>query len=149
MRSSVKGRGRHGYGPSGDDENATARILNVSCGTPVKATDLEDASCPRQCPYLAERVAIGEGSCYFKCVKSTQCGKDDTDHKARVPDSNMGTCRRCWVPGCADCAPIGADVCARCSDGYSLKDGRCVSDGRITWTVVMVVSLLLVSFVLV
>lgn len=135
------------------EENITSPHLNISCGSPIHASDTEidgvQAMCPKQCPYFAELV---DRPCLFKCVKATDCGINGTDPQALVPDSDLygGSCRSCLVAGCKKCAPGGNDTCAACMAGYTLQeDGGCRATGLISWSIAIALVSVPVAFVLV
>jgi len=77
-------------------------------------------SCPRECPYLVEL----EEHCQFRCVTANKCGGATVDREATIPDSQLGMCRRCNVPGCDHCDLSSPDHCLPegCGYGY-IYDG--------------------------
>ena len=109
--------------------STTKEPLPEDCFNARHATIIgEDETCPEACPLFAEDTAA-EKHCHFKCVTKTDCGvpASATNLAQAVPDTEVGFCRRCSVPGCSRCNRTAhSDVCGECLRGFALEDGTCL-----------------------
>lgn len=118
------------------------------CGrNPVVDSESERASCPAECPLLAEKRG-NEQHCDFHCVDSSKEACIAMDPKTTVPDLELGYCRPCAVQGCSECARDGTDNCAKCYTGYFLQDGQCVNTFRHGWYIFGFVLVVIVALVI-
>ncbi|CAE7407419.1 MCA1, partial [Symbiodinium sp. CCMP2456] len=113
--------------------------LPKDCFKARHSTDIgEDETCPEACPLFAEDTMAGR-HCVFKCVLETDCGvhTSATNLAQSVPDTDVGFCRRCSVPGCNRCNRTAhSDVCGECLRGFALEEGACVFQVPIIGTLV-------------
>eukprot|EP00929_Paragymnodinium_shiwhaense_P116674 TRINITY_DN8643_c0_g1_i1.p1 TRINITY_DN8643_c0_g1~~TRINITY_DN8643_c0_g1_i1.p1 ORF type:complete len:998 (+),score=150.42 TRINITY_DN8643_c0_g1_i1:77-3070(+) len=97
--------------------------------------DNAQAWCPDDCPFRVEDTQ-SSGFCNFQCVKAADC--ETMNPETPLADKKLGTCRRCTIEGCAECAH--GDACSVCNPGYHLDSfGMCRTSFWEIWLGVFVV----------
>lgn len=116
------------------------------CGKSMRVGSHSDKweRCPAECPLFAERAG-NDVHCDFRCVEASSEACRTTNPHEAIVDSERGICRACMLEGCRQCATDGTDACAVCSQGYKLRDGKCVNQAWYVIIPVCVVALVLVG----